>query len=457
MSRFKVKAGVWKTWGVALALSLVSVACTGCDDGETKTPVMTTPDTPIPGAEDASWETLRSELKRDTAPEVSADDMAALAQGNHELTLALYKNTIDGDANQMISGFSVRQAFGMLYAGARGDTESEIANVMSFAADQNAFHKAYNALDLALASRNDPGAPAAGPEQPAVEPIQLYNGNRLWMRNDMQVKDTYLDLLAVNYGAGVERLDFQGAPEPSRSVINGWVEDKTNDRIKNLLPAGSVDPDTTAVLTNAVYFKAPWQTKFEESSTFPEAFTTLAGVTKDVDTMHGGFFGIAHAQGAGWQAVELPYRKGELAMMVILPDAGTFEAFESALTAAQLSGIAGQLAPSSVRLSLPKWTFETSVDLKTPMQNMGMNTIFNAADLSGMMDGDFAVTGVFHKTFVAVDEGGTEAAAATAITIGVTSAPTFEHQFKADRPFFFVIRDVQTDAWLFFGRVTDPS
>lgn len=381
--------------------------------------------------------------------------MKALANGNHDLTLALYKRTLKGEDNQMISGFSVRQAFGMLYAGAKGRTETEISEAMRFDPDQAKLHRAFNALDLALASRNAPGAPASN-NQPALDPISIYNGNRLWLSKEIEVKPTYLDTLAINYGAGVERLDFESAPEPSRALINQWVEHRTNQRIKTLLPEGSVRTETTAVLTNAVYFKAPWQYKFEDGATRLEPFATLAVSEKVVETMHqGGNFD--YAEGEGWQAVQLPYRKGELSMIVILPTEGRFAEFESTMTSEQLEGITDQLAPDSVQLALPKWTFETSVELDTPLKSMGMTTTFDAPDLSGMMQGDFRITGVFHKTFVSVDEGGTEAAAATAVVVAATSVPVYNRQFVANRPFLFIIRDVATDTWLFFGRVSDPS
>jgi len=427
----------------ALCAALLALPVSGC--GNSDEPAE--PGFEAPTA--ARWETLQSDIPRDTAPNATQAELDALVRGNHDFTLDMHRRTAKGDTNSMISGFSIRQAFGMLYLGARGTTETEISSTLRFDTDQQRFHTAYNALDLALAARNDPGTDED-------EPVQLYNANRLWLRQGQEVYDAYLDMLALNYGAGVERLDFMQEPELCRQTINGWVEDRTADRIKNLLPMGSIQTSTAAVLTNAIYFKAPWDSKFEEPATRSAPFTTRAGDAVDVEMMNQ-LANFPYAEGEGWQAVELPYRKGELSMVVLLPEAATFAEFEARLTSERVEDIVDQLEQGSVQLAMPKWKFETTLDLIPPLRDMGMDTIFSSADLSGMMDGDFQISGVFHKTFVAVDEGGTEAAAATAIVVQETSAPVAMHEFVADRPFIFIIRDIETDAWLFFGRVTNPS
>ena len=398
-------------------------------------------------------ETVRSDLARDTTPDAIDAEMAALARGNHELTLDLYRaQTADGDGNAMLSTLSIRAAFAMVYMGANGETATQMSDVLRYNADAERFANAFNALDLALESRNDPG------DGDELDPIELHMANAFWGQTGYGWDPGYLDTLAVHFGAGIEAVDFDADPELARTTINDWVEDRTRDRIVDLLPEGSIDASTAAVLTNAIYFNAPWATKFDENLTRAGDFTTLAGGTVEAQMMsameYHGF-----AEGEGWQALEMTFRQDDLSMVFVLPDAGTFAEFEANLDADGLAAIVDSLESGLVDVTIPKFEFETDFPLSQALIAMGMDVPFSgAADLSGMLPvGGLFIDEAYHKTFIAVDETGAEAAAATAVVVGETSVPMPDAEFTADRPFVFGIRDRETDVWLFFGRVTDPS
>ena len=408
-----------------------------------------------PGSDDgpgpAAHETVRSELERDTSPVVSDEAMDTLIAGNHSFTIELYDElAANADGNMMISPVSIRMAFGLLYAGARNETETEIAETLDYGLEQDELHSAFNALDLALTDRNVP----ADDEH---EPVELYIANAFWGQTGYPWRAEYLDTIAVNYGAGVEALDFDLDPEGAREVINTWVEDRTRDRIQDLLPEGSIDPSTVAVLTNAVYFKAPWALPFMDELTSPGDFTNLAGQTVSAEFMTQSEV-FAYGAGDGYEAVEMNFRNDELGMVFIVPDAGTFEDFEGNLTSEALDTALGGLEPAQGIVQIPKFEFESGFELSEVLQAMGMTTAFASADLSGMIENDsLFISGVFHKTFIAIDEDGAEAAAATAIVVGETSVPIDEFELTADRPFLFLIRDRITGAILFYGRVVDPT
>ncbi|MBM3321516.1 MAG: serpin family protein [Candidatus Eisenbacteria bacterium] len=397
---------------------------------------------------DASWESLRSDLPRDTSPTPGGEALRELARGGAETALDLLGHLEKGE-NVLISPFSIRIAFAMLYGGARGETAEEIAEVLRYPEGEGV-HDAWNALDLALAARNLP----AGDE--GEDPVELLVANAFWGRLGFPFRDEYLDLLAVHYGSGIERLDFAGAPEAARRVINEWVEGKTRDRIRDLLPAGSIDPLVVAVLTNALYFKAPWARPFDENLTTQGAFERPEGSAVTVPMM-ARTDTFPYAEGDGCQALELPFRGDELSMVFLLPSGG-LDILEESLTGEGLFAILDRLEPAGVAAAIPRFTFESDFELREMLQTMGMPRVFSGdADLSGMTEGGgLFVDEAYHKTFIAVDEKGAEAAAATAIVIRESAVPA-DHTFRADRPFLFLIRDRGTGEILFLGRVTDPS
>jgi len=339
----------------------------------------------------------------------------------------------------------------MTYGGARSETEAQMANALRFSLPQSRLHPAFNALALELDSR---GEGAQGKDD---EGFRLNIINAIWGQQDYEFLTEFLDLLAVNYGAGLRVLDFIGATEESRVTINDWVADQTEGRIEDLIPQGLINAMTRLVLTNAIYFNAAWEYPFDEDITQDGVFHLLDGSQVTVPMMsQKESFG--YAEGDGYQAVELPYDGDELSMVILLPTSGQFESFEEALDAAQVDGIIGSLERWQVDLTMPKFEFDSSFSLLEALSAMGMPIAFSgSADFSGMTGNrELYIADVVHKAFVSVDEEGTEAAAATAVVMELTAMPDVV-EVTIDRPFIFLIRDIETGTILFVGRTLDPS
>ncbi|MCK4546531.1 MAG: serpin family protein [Candidatus Eisenbacteria sp.] len=432
-----------KTAQVVLLLAVPVLAIAGCGES------VQTPGTDTP------WTTYESDLPRNQPPATTETELDALVRGNHEFAIDLYGQFRTEDGNLLISPVSIRIAFAMAYGGAKGQTAAEIADVMHFPFGGEALHDAMNALDLALARRNLPATPDE-------DPVELHLVNAFWGQEGEAFRPDYLDLLAVYYGSAMRALDFVHEPEESRSIINAWVAERTRQRILKLLPPGSIDPLTVAVLTNALYFKAPWADPFPEYATSDGPFHLKDGTLLTVPMMHA-TESHRYAAGDGWQALEMDYRGEELSMVFLLPDKGTFDEFEAGLDADRLETMLGSLEDASVTVTIPKFTFGSeSMFLNDPLIALRMPSPFVArsADFSGIWGepGEMWISSVYHKTFIAVDEKGTEAAAATAIVFERLSIlPGEPAVFTADRPFMFLIRDRMTGALLFFGRVLDPT
>jgi len=380
-------------------------------------------------------------------PTLTADNRAFGMDLYHKLAAS------NADKNLFMSPHSISIALAMTFAGARTDTATQMADAMNFTLVDAQLHEAFNALDLALATR---GSETVDADKGA--PFRLDVVNAIWGQKGVTFLSDYLDLLALNYGAGLRLLDFMTDPDGARKVINDWVEDQTEDRIKDLLPEGSIDGSTRLVLTNAIYFKANWDKLFDKDLTQDTTFHAVGDTDVQASMMHvNGTF--QYAKGDAYQVVELPYVGGQVSMFVMVPDAGTFDSFESGLNGAKLGQIIASVSSSNGNLSLPKFSFESSFSLKDALAALGMPDAFTSvADFSGM-DGakDFMIGDVFHKSFVAVDEKGTEAAAATAVVMENTSMPANTFDLTVDRPFMFVIVDKPTGAVLFLGRVLNPA
>lgn len=397
---------------------------------------------------------VRSNKARITTPQVSDANLTTLTSNNRDFAVDLYHEVRDAKpGNLFLSPHSISTALAMTYAGAEGNTETEMAQAMHFTLPESELHPAFNKLDLELESRAKTAPEEGG------NPFRLEIANALFGQADYGFLDTFLDTLALNYGAGMRLLDFMADPEGSRETINVWVEDKTEDRIQDLLPQGSITGDTRLVLVNAIYFNASWSSPFEESATADATFTRLDGSTLTTPMM-AQVESFPFTTGEGFSAVAMPYAGNELSMVFILPDEGTFESFEVGLTGASLGAILEGLNNERVELKVPKFEFTADFGLSQALQNLGMRDAFSsgAADLSGM-DGSRSlfIMDVIHKAFVAIDEEGTEAAAATAVTVGTTSVPPPPTPMALDRPFLFLIQDHATGAILFLGRVVDPS
>lgn len=356
--------------------------------------------------------------------------------------------------NIVLSPYSISCALAMTYAGAVGQTEEEMARVLRFALPPDRLHAAFNTLDQALAARNRDFPPVAGGDGPTR--LELSTVNQLWAQAGYPFLPAFLDLLAAHYSAGLRLVDFEQDAPGARQAINAWVEEVTGDRIRDLLPEGAVGALTRMVLTNAVYLKAPWATPFDKGVTVEGEFHLADGSIVDVLFMHQSET-LGYAEGNGWQAVEIPCQGGELRMLVLLPDDLT--GFISTLDTAALDSVVAALQQKVVNLSLPRFRVEGRLALKEALLSLGMRVPFSqSADFSGMTGNqDLFIDSIHHSGFVAVDEAGTEAAAATAVVMRLRAAPMDPQIVNVDRPFLWLIRDVETGTILFLGQVADPS
>ncbi len=390
--------------------------------------------------------------QRNTSPNAGTSDVATLVEGNSEFSFDLFQVLKQQQGNLFYSPYSISLALAMTYAGARNETETEMANVLHFIIPQDRLHPAFNWLDLALANRSED---AKGQD---VNSFRLHIVNAIWGQKGYKFLDSFLDVLGRNYGAGLRLLDFINQSEPSRVTINNWVSDQTKGKIKDLIPQGSIDALTRLVLTNAIYFNASWMSPFDKGLTSAGTFRLIGGGNVTVPMMMQ-THSFGYASGDGYQAVELPYNGSALSMVILLPDSGKFAAFEDKLNASFTSRIISDLGFCEVNLTLPKFKYEYECSLADALATMGMPKAFSAdADFSGMAGNrDLAISDVLHKAYVSVDEAGTEAAAATAVVIGLTAIQGETAQVTVDRPFIFLIRDIDTGTILFIGRVMNPN
>ena len=404
-------------------------------------------------AQPAAASELKSDKPRQTAPPVDQSDVAAQVDGNSALAFNLYQVLKEAEGNLFYSPYSISEALAMTYGGARGETERQMQAALQFKLPQDRLHPAFNSLDIELSKR---GQGAKGADD---QGFRLHVVNAIWGQQGFKFTQQYLDLLAQNYGAGLRIVDYIKDAEKSRQTINQWVSDQTENRIKDLLPQGSIDSLTRLVLTNAIYFNAAWQSQFQKNATADGQFTLLNGNKVSVPMMRQ-MHTFGYTEGTDYQAVELPYDGNELSMVILLPKADRFKAFEAALKAQQVKDIVQNLKSSEVDLTMPRFKVESQFNLKKALASLGMPIAFSAseADFSGM-DGqkDLYISDVVHKAYVMVDENGTEAAAATGVVVGTTSMPAKTYQVTLDHPFIFFIRDIQTGAILFLGRVASPG
>jgi serine protease inhibitor len=398
-------------------------------------------------------EVLRSDKERISSPDVSSGDQELLVAGNSAFAFALYQALKGEEGNLFYSPYSISLALAMTYAGARGETAQQMADTLQFLLEQARLHPAFNWLDAELAGR---GQGAQGKDG---EGFRLNIVNAIWGQKDYEFMADFLGVLAENYGAGLRIVDFITKTEASRLAINQWVSNQTEGRIEDLIPEGAISELTRLVLTNAIYFNAAWAYPFAKGLTADGPFYLLNGGQVTVPMMRQ-TESFGYTKGEGYQAVELLYDGGELSMVILLPEAGSFEAFEEGLGAQQVADIVGDLQPIEVALTMPKFEFESEFKLKDTLSAMGMPIAFSPdeADFSGMTGSrDLYISKVLHKAFVSVGEAGTEAAAATAVIMDRGAMPDQPVEITIDRPFIFLIRDIETGAILFVGRVLNPG
>ena len=391
-------------------------------------------------------------LRRDASPEVSAEDIEALVAGNNAFAFGLYHQMKRMEGNLIFSPYSISQALAMAYAGARGETASEMAESLHFGLPQSRLHMAMNALDRELESRG------AGILSNRGDKFKLHIANAMWGQRGHKFLPEFLDMLAENYGAGLRLADFDTSPEKAREAINRWVEGETKGTIREIVPPGGIDPLTKLSLANAIYFEAKWLHEFDVKDTRKEPFYLLDGSSVSVPMMSQ-TRSFRYGEGEGYGMVELPYVGEEFAMIVILPGKGNYEGLESELDGERWSEMAAQMEEIEVVLSLPKFEVDSALDLRAPLSEMGMPSTFipQAADFSGM-DGtrDLFIGQIAHKAWISVDEVRTKATAATVYFTIVSAIPRTQVVFRVDRPFLYLILHRPTGSILFMGRVMNP-
>ncbi|MGA3160497.1 MAG: serpin family protein [Terracidiphilus sp.] len=387
------------------------------------------------------------------AAEVSpsaAADQAAVVEGNNAFAVELYSQLRNQSGNLFFSPESISTALAMTYAGSRGDTASEMAKTLHFTLPPDRFHPAMGALlsDLNAAHNG----------------YQLRMANALWAQQGYTFLDDFLKLTASDYGAGFNQVDFKGATETARLTINQWIEQKTEDKIKDLLQPGALDSSTRLVLTDAIYFKGTWQKQFQLAQTADGDFHLSKEQSVKAPLMHRAD-AYNYFNGGKFQALEIPYKSEELSMIIFLPkDIGGLPALEQSLTTSKMQQWLSHLRPvPEVIVTIPRFKVSLQFELQNTLSAMGMPQAFGRlADFSGINGNrDLWISAAIHKAFIDVNEEGTEAAAVTAVVMIATAMYEPNRPppivFCADHPFIFLIRDNRSGGILFMGRVTDPT
>ncbi|GAG72589.1 unnamed protein product [marine sediment metagenome] len=385
-----------------------------------------------------------------------ADDSKSTPEGvnktinsNNQFAFDLYLKLKDvpeyNESNIFFSPYSISVALGMTYEGAKGETAEEIQSVFYFPEDKNirqsSFAKIYNQINK------------------VDKKYKLHTANALWAQKDYKFLEEYINTIEKYYVGKVTNVDFINATEDARVIINKWVEEQTNNKIKDLIPQGVLDALTRLVLTNAIYFKGIWVKQFDKEDTIEEDFRISPNKTIKVPMMRltGEEAKFNYAETEELQILEMLYEGEELSMLILLPKEDNLKSVEESLSVEKLSELRNMLVEQQVDIYIPKFKFETKYFMVKTLEEMGMPTAFSMdADFSGM-DGttDLFIANVIHQAFVDVNEEGTEAAAATGVVMELKAAmPTV---FCADHPFIFMIQERETGNILFLGRVVDPT
>jgi serpin B len=438
---------------LSLGLLAAAAACSKSTDAGSG-PRPAKPDAPKTVEPEPADPESQPEIQPQTKPEIEpvSEEVAAAVFDDLDAFTVDFFARASGTDNAVLSPASVALALGMVHAGARGETAEEIGKALHLSRPDAEVH---GALATALSRWNA-----------EHESYELAVVNRLFGEKTVPFQPGYLELTGTVFGAPLEPTDFAGSPEAARQRINGWVEQQTHDRIKDLMPVGAVTPATRLVLVNAVYFKAAWRDPFSESATQDQSFVAPSG-TKKVPMMRKvDHYAHKSVPEAGLSVIHLPYEGDGFEMVIVLPDDPKgLAAVEKAMSAEALASWLEAGKWPRVDLQLPKFKIEMSEPLRLSgiLRAMGIERAFDhtRADFTKMApaDAQLEISEGFHKAFIEVDEKGTEAAAATALGMRAGSAPPTDEPipFVADHPFLYLIRDTKTDATLFMGRVVDPS
>lgn len=386
-----------------------------------------------------------------SSPETLSSDMQALVKGNTAFALDLYSLLKEEKGNLFFSPYSISAVLAMTYAGARGDTEKQMAEALHFTLGQKRTHPSFAELTRELEEIQKKGA------------VQLLIANSLWPQKGYPFLPEYISLIKRCYGVSVTPMDYKNAAEKARVIINKWVEDKTREKIKDIISPGALDLSTRLVLVNAIYFKGDWANQFDSNRTADADFILPGGRKKQVPMMYQKEkFGYKDLQTA--QLLELPYADESLSMIIVLPkEVNGLTDLEKQLSIENLDSWLAHIPREQVKVYLPKFKMTWGTfELNEPLKRLGMQDAFwgDRADFSGM-DGTkyLYISMVLHKAFIEVNEEGTEAAAASAVimTLGSAEPRPKIPVFRADHPFLFIIRDNVTGSILFLGRVVNPE
>ena len=405
------------------------------------------------------------------ATSLRAADPGPAATATNEVGVDLYRKLATGEGTLCLSPYSIETALAMTFAGADGKTRDEMARVLHFSTTDETLHVSFGALQQQMREMSEKSAKAvaeSGELGGPKEPITLSIANRLFAQKGYDFRETFFALVKERYGAPLELVDFKKNASGATEEINSWVLEQTRRRIRDLIPRDALKADTRLVLANAIYLKAPWAKAFSADATKPEPFHVHGGGAVNVPTMHEHETSCGYAKRGGFTAVSIPYIDSNLQFVVLLPDeVNGLQSLERKITNTTLAECA-KLERRELDLYLPKFKFEPpTLNLGTTLQALGMKTAFDVPSGSANFDrmaprkpNDYLfISEVFHKTFIAVDEKGTEAAAATAVAMAATTSmrePKKPLEVRIDRPFFYAIQHVPSGACLFIGRVTDP-
>lgn len=402
---------------------------------------------PTPSVQSSS---LTGKLAYETSPQFTENELQQIVASVNDFTKAIYIHQAQANENLVISPYSLYQVLSMLYAGAAGETASEMRLAMRLPWQDARVHRLVNALNQQLLQ-----SAGSGTDNGAAFELQI--ANALWAAQDRAYVQAFLDTLSQNYNSGLRTIDFTDANAASES-INAWVAGQTNQKITQLAEPAMFSADTALALTNAVYFKAAWKYPFNETATSDEPFTLLDGKQQNVPTMHLNET-LAVSIGEDLTMLRLPYAGGSMAMDILMPSLDSWTDPEGIAQFLSSEASLPEMQPAYISLSLPKFRIETpTMDLIPALKSNGMRSAFSDdADFSGISgDQSLYVSTVAQKAFIDVNEQGTEAAAATIAVARVKGMPGEPLKITIDRPFVFVIRDTATGAILFMGTVMQP-
>ncbi len=432
-------------FGITIIMLLSMTACKTINEDPDLTP----------NTEDTTF--VKSDLARETSSEVDHNQILTLAQDNATFAFAfntLIRQNLSGNENFIFSPLSLSLALSMTLAGAESTTEQGMLEALHLSLPEEDIYPTFNALFLEIEQSQMMTKKGSEGSQ-----FQLNIANSIWGQSGYAFEENFLDILGRYYGVGVYMVDFKRNPDVARDAINGWVDNKTQQKIKNLIPSGAINELTRLVLANAIYFNGSWLYPFDRANTVEQPFSLLDGETITAEMMKRSGDSLGYFKGEKFQVVSLPYLSSDFNMLVFVPDEGSFRDFESDFSSETLISTMNEMEFVTVNLTMPKFDFESTINANDALKALGMEEAFDVdkADFSEITKmNELMITDVLQKTTITVDEEGTEAAAATAVIVGIRSMPSEPVSLVIDRPFYFFIMHKPTNTILFMGNVIHP-